>query len=269
MRAVALVGRSVGRTAGLLAGVGALLAGFQVLLVAVAASQQESQSFDLITRLVPAFVQRQFGATLPAFLSFGGLVSLGYFHPVVVLSIAIFAAFLASELAADVEGGQVDLLLARSLARHRLVTRSLVVAFLAPLIFVFTMTAASRAALGALAPAGADWPSFGSIGRLAAHLVAIAWCFGALGLALATMVRRRASAFGPAALIAVALYLLDLIAAAWPAIESLAMLSPFHYYQGAAVLGGRADTPRDLLVLGMIAAVLVSTAYWRFSVRDL
>lgn len=269
MRAVALVGRSVGRIAGLLTGVATLLAGFQALLVAVATSQQESQSFDLLTRLVPAFIQRQFGATLPAFMSFGGLVSLGYFHPVVVLSIAIFAAFLASELAADVEGGQVDLLLARSLGRHWLVTRSLMVAFVMPLLFVLLMTAASWAALGAIAPAGAEWPSFNSIGRLAAHLVAIAWCFAALGLALATMVRRRTSAFGPAALIAVALYLLDLIAAAWPALESAAMLSPFHYYQGAAVFAGRTDTARDLLVLGTVSAALVSTAYWRFSVRDL
>ena len=101
------------------------------------------------------------------------------------------------------------------------------------------------------------------------HRTSWLWCFAALGLALAAMVRRRTSAFGPAALIAVALYLLDLIAAAWPALESAAMLSPFHYYQGTAVFAGHADTAHDLLVLGTVSAALVSIAYWRFSVRDL
>lgn len=266
---IALMRRSIARTSGLLTGVVVLLSGFQLLLVVVARSQQESQSFDLITRLVPAFIQRQFGATLPAFLSFGGLVSFGFFHPVVVLTIALFAAFLASELAADVEGGHVDLLLARSLPRSWLVTRSLLVVLLTPLVFVLIMMSVSRAALEALAPEGAEWPAFRSIALMAAHLVAIAWCFGTLGLALAASVRRRTSALGPAALIAVSLYLLDLLAGAWPALASLATLSPFHYYQGAAVLAGQADSARNLLILGTASAAFASLAYWRFSVRDL
>lgn len=269
MALLALVRRSIARTGGLLAGVAVLLAGFQLLLVVVAASQQESQSFDLMTRLVPAFIQRQFGATLPAFLSFAGLVSFGYFHPVVVLTIALFTEFLASELAADVEGGQVDLLLSRGLGRHWLVTRSLVVALLVPLVFVLIMMGASRAALGALAPEGAEWPAFSAIASMAAHLVAIAWCFGSLGLALAASVRRRTSALGPAALLAVSLYLLDLLAGAWPALASLALLSPFHFYQGAAILAGRADATRDLVILGAAAAVCATYAYWRFRRRDL
>ena len=265
----ALVRRSIARTAGLFMAVVFLLAGFQLLLVLVARSQQESQSFDLITRLVPTFIQRQFGATLPAFLSFGGLVSFGYFHPVVVMTIALFAAFLASELAADVEGGQVDLLLSRALGRHWLVTRSLLVVLLTPVLFVLVMMTASRIALGLLAPGDAEWPAFSSIALMAAHLVAVAWCFGALGLALAAMVRRRSSALGPTALLAVSFYWLDLVAGAWPAIASLAKLSPFHYYQGAAVLAGSADSARDLVILGTVSALFAAIAYWRFNVRDL
>lgn len=265
---VALVQRSVARVVGLLAGVALLLAGLQVLLVIVAASQEESQSFDLISKLAPAFVQRQFGATLPAFLSFGGLVTFGYFHPVVVLTVALSAAFVATELAADVEGGHVDLLLARPVARHWLVTRSLALVLGMPVLFVGVMMVASRLALGALAPDGARRPSFQAMGLMAAHLVAIAWCIGTLGLAIAAFVSRRTSAMGPAAIVAVSLYLLDVLAGAWAPIARVAIVSPFHYYQGASVLAGTADSARDFRVLAMMSAFATVVAYWRFSRRD-
>jgi len=264
----ALLQRSMQRTAGLLLGLATLLCGFQLLLVLVAATQEEAQSFDLITRLAPAFVQRQFGSTLPAFLSFGGLVTFGYFHPVVVLTVALFAAFVATELAADVEGGQVDLLLARPVSRYRLVTRSLMLVRVSPVILVSLMVIASRLALGGLAPEGAQWPNGTSIMLMAAHLVGIAWCFGLLALAVAATVKRRVSAMGPAAILAVSLYLLDLLAGAWPPIAPAAVISPFHYYQGASVLAGTADSVRDFLVLGSMSVTFAVVAYWRFSVRD-
>ena len=191
----------------------------QVLVVLVASSQEQSQSFDLIQRLTPGFVQRQFGATLPAFLSFGGLVSFGYFHPVVVLMLALAAAFIATELAADVEGGQADLLLSRPLARHWLVTRSLVLALAAPVAVVTLMTLSSRLALAAFAPDGARWPDAMTVGAMAGHLVAVAWCFGAAGLAAASIARRRLSAMGPVAILAVSAYLLEVLAGAWAPIR--------------------------------------------------
>jgi hypothetical protein len=269
MHLVALVRRSIGRTPGVLAGLAALLTAMQLLFVIVAASQQQSQSFNLLARLAPAFVQRQFGSALPMFLSFGGLVTFGFFHPVVVLTVALAAAFLASELAADVEGGQVDLLLSRPLARHWLVTRSLVLVLSAPMVLVLLMIAASRLALGVFAPEGAIWPSLGTIGLMGAHLAAIAWCFGTFGLAIAAMVKRRVSALGPAAIGAVAFYLLDVLAGAWQPIAPAALLSPFHYYQGTSVLAGTASSTRDLLVLGSMSLVSSIVAYWRFSARDL
>src|SRR5687768_1793701 len=97
---VTLAYRSIRRVAALIGGLALVLGGVQVIVVLVATSQEEAQSFDLITKLAPAFIQRQFGASLPVFLSFGGLVTFGYFHPVVILTIALSAAFFATELAA-------------------------------------------------------------------------------------------------------------------------------------------------------------------------
>ncbi len=265
---LSLMQRSLARVAGVLAGLAAVLMGVQVLVVLVASSQEQSQSFDLIQRLTPGFVQRQFGATLPAFLSFGGLVSFGYFHPVVVLMLALAAAFIATELAADVEGGQADLLLSRPLARHWLVTRSLVLALAAPVAVVTLMTLSSRLALAAFAPDGARWPDAMTVGAMAGHLVAVAWCFGAAGLAAASIARRRLSAMGPVAILAVSAYLLEVLAGAWAPIASTALFSPFHYYQGAAVLSGTADSVRDFFVLGSMSLAFATLAYWRFQVRD-
>jgi hypothetical protein len=265
---MALVSRSLGRLIGLFAGLALVLAGLQVVIVLVAASQEEARSFDLMMRLAPAFVQRQFGSTLPAFLSFGGLVTFGYFHPVVVLMIAVFAAFVASELVADVEGGHVDLLLARPVARHWLVTRSLALLVCCPVVLVVLMLSTTWLALAAFAPEGARWPPAASIVSLAIHLVAIAWCFGAVGLSLSAMVQRRMNAVGPAGISAVSLYLLDLLGGSWPPLRTASVISPFHYYQGAAVLSGTASSGRDLVILVSMTLALTALAYWRFSARD-
>jgi hypothetical protein len=268
MFVVALVRRSFARIAGLVFGVAMLLASLQFALVIVAALQEESKSFDLIAQLAPSFVQRQFGSSFSLFLSFGGLATFGYFHPVIMLLFAVFTGFVATELAADVEGGHVDLLLARPVPRHALVTRSLLLILLVPLILALLMLLATATALRMYAPAGAAWPPPRMLGAMAAHLVALAWCFGAIALAAAASVRRRASALGPVAIAAVTLYLLDLLAPAWRLLEPTAVLSPFHYFQGPAVLGGTADSVRDLTVLASIALVATATAYWRFGARD-
>jgi ABC-2 type transport system permease protein len=265
---VALLQRSFGGVRLLVGGLALVLAGLHVLIVLVAVSQQESQSFDLIQRLTPSFVQRQFGSALPTLLSFGGLVSFGFFHPVVVLAISLFAAFLSTELAADVEEGHVDLLLTRPVSRHWLVTRSLAVSTGAILLLVLVMITASRLALYAFAPSDAALPTLTLVATLAAHLVGVALCFGTLGLACAAVARRRMIAMTPVALAAVSLYLLEVLAGAWPRVAVTATISPFHYYQGTAVLMGSNDSARDFLVLGVVSLACASVAYWRFSARD-
>ena len=54
------------------------------------------------------------------------MASLGFFEPLIVMLVVQFAIFLATEPAGDVETGLVDLVLARPVPRHWLVTRSLI-----------------------------------------------------------------------------------------------------------------------------------------------
>jgi ABC-2 type transport system permease protein len=266
---LALLTRSLVRGRGVLFGAAGLVASFEVALVLQAASYEETRAFDAVGQMLPAFVQRWMGDSIVALASFRGVVAFGFFHPMIVLVHSMVAAFIASELAADVEAGHVDLLLARPVPRRWLVTRSTVLLAMCPAVLATLMMAAAFAAIPLVASAGAPWPSITTILTLAAHLVAVAVCFGALSLALASIVSRRSAAFGPAAMIAVGLYLTNVLAASWRPAQWIDVVSPFHYFQGASVVAGLTTPGRDLFVLASMATALIAAAYWRFSVRDL
>jgi hypothetical protein len=135
-----LVGRTLGRVAVLMAALVALLVAFQVSIVAVAASLFETQAFDRIAGLLPAVLAEGLG---PAVTSFSGMAALGFLEPLIVMVIVQVAIYLGTEPAADVESRLVDLLLARPLPRHLLITRSLLVmtgaAIGLPLVLVVSM----------------------------------------------------------------------------------------------------------------------------------
>jgi ABC-type transport system involved in multi-copper enzyme maturation permease subunit len=264
----ALLLRSVARARGVLAGVAALLAAFQVALVLQARSFADEGAFEALGRMVPAFVQRWLGEGLVALGSFHGMVAFGYFHPVVVLLVSIVTAFLASDPAADVEERYVDLLLARPVARHWLVTRSAVLLVGCPAALALVMMSASWVTLLASGTPAARWPAPGTVLTLAAHLVLVAACVGALSLALSSAARRRTAGFAPAAIATVACYFVNVLAASWWPARALDRFSPFHYYQGAKILAGLADPFRDLAILGAATTALVACGYWRFSSRD-
>jgi ABC-type transport system involved in multi-copper enzyme maturation permease subunit len=264
----ALLQRSLSRVWAMIAGLSLLVSGLQVMIVLVARSQEESRSYDMIANLAPRFIQRQFGDALPAFLSFGGMVTFAYFDPVVLLMVAVLAVFVASELAADIEYGHVDLLLARGMTRRAIVTRSLVAMMLVVVGVAAAMVVAGYLALQAFAPPGARWPTAATVLNLAGHLVVLAWCFGAIGLAVAAFARRRLTATGVVGIAAVFLYLLEFLGNAWRPAQWAAVVSPFHYTHGAAIVAGQANSTQDFLVLGSVTVVATAIAYWRYSVRD-
>lgn len=266
---LALLGRSLARVRGVVIAVAALLSAFQVALVLQAASYDQQHMFETLGRMMPGFVQRWLGDSVATLASFGGIVSFGYFHPVVVLLVAMVAALVASDPAADVEAGYVDLLLSRPLARHWLVTRSAVLSLACPLALTGLMMISTWITVALVAPPSARGPSLATLSILAAHLVGVAWWFGALSLALAGVARRRGAAFAPAAIAAVALYFVNVLAASWKPAGVADVLSPFHYYRGTEIVAGLTNPARDLFVLGSTAAALVAASYWRFRARDL
>lgn len=262
-----LTARALGRHKWLIAGMASVLAGFQVLLVVIGASLQREGLFALVTAIIPPTFQAALGGNLIA--SFGGLIAFGFFHPVVVLALAVGAAYLASELAGDVEEGLVDLIAARPVARRLLVARAALASALASAAIVVVMLAANRVATVLNTPAGAPTPPGSGVVRLALNLLAVTWCCAAAGLAIAALARKRSTAAGTAALAFISLYLLNFAATWWAPARPFARVSPFHYFDAMPVMLGTHDPTRDIGVLLAATAIFVACAHLAYARRDL
>jgi hypothetical protein len=263
---IALVGRSLGRTARPLIAIALVLCAFQLALIAAASSIAADGNVGGLARLVPGFLQQSLGLAL---LSFAGMTTIGYFDAIIVMLVVLFAIHLAAEPAGDIEAGLVDLILARPLPRAWLLTRSVFVMMSSTSVLVLVMSAALWVGLLWLAPRQAIWPDPRVVVKMGAHLILVAWCFGAWSLAASAWARRRGTAVAIVAIVGVALYLLDFVGMIWRPLARAATLSPFYYFHGGAILSGTASTARDLVVLGSIATAGVAVAYWRFAKRDL
>jgi ABC-type transport system involved in multi-copper enzyme maturation permease subunit len=268
MGILAMVGRAFARVRRVMAGVVTLLGVFQFALVLMARSIEQSRSLDTLVAFLPLAFQRSLGTGLGTLTSFAGLARFGFVHPVVVLTLALVAAYLTLDPAIEVEQGLVDLLLARAVPRHRLITRSFCVMLAGTVVIVTAMALALWSAL-ALFVSRTMWPPASNVAAIGINLIAVGWCFGAFGLAVAAGARRSGSALSAAGIVAVFLYLLEFLSASWAPAGRIAPLSPFHYYRGLSIDPGSARQLGDLGALGGATACLTALAYWRFAHRDL
>jgi ABC-2 type transport system permease protein len=264
----ALIGRSLGRARGLLLGLVTLLCGLQFLLAIVARELQGSQAFKALTALVPGVFQQAMGSFF--FGSYGGMVSFGFVHPVVVLVLVEAAIFLGSEPAWEIESGIVDLTMARPVPRGLATVRTLAIVFGATGCVLLLMLASTRIAAQLFAPAGTSLPRLRTSVMVTANLLAVTWWFGALSLLVAAIVRRRSQALGIAGLSAVFLYLFNFLAEVWPQARAFRFFTPFHYYNAPGLLmGSEREWPAHMTLLLVTTAILCVAAWRMYEKRDL
>jgi ABC-type transport system involved in multi-copper enzyme maturation permease subunit len=263
---ITLVARSVGRIARPLCALLVVLVAFQIAVTAAAASFADAGDFDRLAQLTPAFIQQTLG---PVLTSFDGMVTVGYFDALIVMLFVQVAIYLAAEPAGEIESSLVDLVLARPLPRHWLVTRSLLVMLSCIIALAGAMALGTWLGLWSLAPAGVQWPAPRTVLTFIAYLMIIAWCFGSASLAACGWARRRGAAQAVIAVAAVTAYLIDLLGMMWAPMRAVARISPFHYFHGSAILAGTADPAQDLGILGTVMLAGIVLAYWRFQKRDL
>jgi ABC-2 type transport system permease protein len=261
-----LCARSFGRVSRMWLASVLLLVAFQVAVTSVAVSLHESGNYQRLSEAVPAFVRDWIG---PSLTSFAGMTALVFFEPLVILLLVLFAGYVASEPAGDVEDGLVDLMLARPLPRHWIVTRSLLVMTGTALTLVLVLAAANVTSVGLMAPAGVPGPAGKTVLSLAAHLLALTWCFGGLTLAIAARLDRRSTVLGVLTLAVIALFLLKVIVEFSTRFDRLRWLTPFDYFQGTQIVLGTAPVAWNLTVLGATGAAGAALAYWRWHRRDL
>jgi len=264
---ILLLSLSLKRARTLLVATGLLLAAFQVLLVLIASSIHPSK-FEDLAALLPPFVRALLGPAVASVMSFGGIVCLGYFDLAIVAALLALIIALATLPASEVETGFADLILARPLRRHWIITRTIALVLISTLMMVALMMAGTWVGLAMLAPDDAQWPSPMMIGSLALNLGMLMLCWSSVALALAATCRRSVAS-ATTGLLALAALLLDLTARLWPAAEPFAWLSPFRYFIPFDLVMGSALPVENILVLWAIAMSGFTVAYLLFSQRDI
>jgi ABC-2 type transport system permease protein len=254
---------------GIMLGVALVLAGFQFLLTQVASYLMRTQAFGMLSSLVPEFVRTLAGPSMMAFMSFGGVVSLGYFHPIVLASLLGLAIAIATEPAAEIETRFADLALARPVARRQMITRTIVVLVIAESLLLAMMTAASWGGLVCCTPAEAERPTLAVIASLAAATGAVTLCWGGVALAIASAAKRRATASGIAAVAVLVAYLADYLGRAWEPARALSTLSPFHYFEPIAIVAGEPLKWTNVAILAAVGVAGAAVSYVVYARRDL
>ena len=264
-----LLRHSLGRLRGLVAAMAVVVALFQVLLVRVAGTLQESSGFGGLAAFVPPFVRQMAGEALFTFMSFPGIVCLGYFHPMILAGLCGMVISAATEPAAEIETRFLDAILVRPVPRPAIVIRSVAQLLLLPAFVLLAMIAGTAAGLHWLAPPGVRTPGARLIAALAVNLWALLVCVGGWALAVAAASRRRSVAGTIAGVATLVLFLVDYLARAWKPADAVAWLSPFHYYRAMELLMGRPLALSNLAVLLVSGAAGMAVACLVFARRDL
>jgi ABC-2 type transport system permease protein len=196
-------------------------------------------------------------------------VSLGYFHPMVMASLIASVISLATMVTAEMESGFMDLILSRPLARHWLITRSIIVGVLAAAAPLAMMLIGTTLGLTFLAPKQLTGEVLRLVLALSGNLGLLMLCWCGVALAFGSCTRRRGAAGWGAGLIALGTFLLDYVARAWKPLESLSWISPFRYYSAFDLLMGKSLPMTNVLVLVGIACAGFALAYFFFQKRDI
>jgi ABC-2 type transport system permease protein len=252
----------------LLAAMGLLLAGFQVLRVVIATSIYNGGGFDEIATMLPPFVRAILGPALAGVLSFNGIVCGAYFDLGVELALLALSIALATVPASEIESGFADLVLARPLPRHWLITRAIALVLCSILLMLLMLTGGIWAGLVLFAPPHAAWPPVSQIGALALNLGMLLLCWSGVAMAFGAAFRRSVAA-SVTALLAFATLLLDVLHRLWAPLEPIDWLSPFRYFNAFDLVVGNPLPVEDLLVLWAIAMTGFAVAYFVISQRDI
>jgi ABC-2 type transport system permease protein len=248
-----------------------LLAGFQIVLILQANSIQAKDSFAQMGDLIPDFVRDVMGSAFAAFLTYRGIVCLGYFHPAVMGALIGVSITLATVPVMEIENGFIDLVLARPLGRYWIVTRSVAIALISTLLLLAAMSAGTGLGLKAFGASEQDveWPSMRLIGWIVLNLGLLMLCWSAIAMAIGCAVRRLGTAGAIAGLLALTAFLIDYVGRAWKPLQTVAWLSPFRYYAPFDLVMGDPVAWRDYVVLACVAVAGYGLAYFFYSRRDI
>lgn len=269
MRGALLLFRLSLKRARLLLGVtGLLLALVQVLRVRIAEKIYDAGQFDQLNSVLSTYLREIIGSSLGSIMSFSGIICGVYFDTGYIIALLALVIALSTLPASERETGFADLILARPVARHWLITRTIALVLFAILLMLAMMMAGTWAGLMLFAPPDAPWPTVRQTLALALTLGTLLACWSGVAMALGA-VCRRGVASATTSLIAFLALILDWAHRAWPPLDWADWLSPFRYFSPYELVAGKPVQWENLLVLWAIAATGYTLAYLIVSQRDI
>jgi ABC-2 type transport system permease protein len=195
-----------------------------------------------------------------------GYLSSQLFYLTLPMLLSVLTIGLGSSLIArEEDSGTIELLLARPLARGRLILGKTAAAVII-LAAVSTAALISLLVMAKLVHLTVPLPAI-AVATLAASAMAL--MFGAISFTVTCLGRTaRAASIGIAALAAVAGYIISSLSSAVDWLRWPSVISPFHYYHPAEILGGNYHWPELLGLLGA-SLILGLVSWWAFRRRDL
>jgi len=252
----------------LLCWTGLLLAVVQVLRVRIAANVHSAGQFEAVTALLPPSIRTILGPSLASIMTFNGIVCGVYFDTGYIIALLALAIALATLPASEIETGFADLILARPIPRHWLITRTIALVLFSILLMLLMIMAGTWAGLALFAPPDAPWPSARQTGSLALSLGMLVVCWSGVAMAFG-VAYRRGVASATTSLLAFGALLLDWAHRLWPALDRIAWLSPFIYFNPYEQVAGSPMCLENLLVLWAMAMTGFTMAYLIMSQRDI
>ena len=163
------------------------------------------------------------------------LMSISYVHPVTQTALCIFAVGRAAgAIAGEIDKGTMELLLAQPLRRRQLIFAHLAVDLvtipaLCAVLWIGTLLACwATGFIGAAEPMDVDPVRFLPALLSVAPLV---FAVSGLTMALSAAGRSRNRVLGIAVIVALAMFLVNLVGQLWPPMEWMRPLTLFYYYQ--------------------------------------
>ena len=243
-----------------------LVGGFELLMCVIIANVGVNNALDQILVFAPpmvrALVEQGIGGTSPA-----ALIAFGWNHPIPHAVGAAVAITLATRsVAAEIENGAIELVLAQPISRGRYLAAhvlfaGLVVTLLAAVGFLGTTLGERVMHLTGIATNRALLIALNYV-LLQSAVFGIALVFSAFG--------REAGRVALAAFVVTLVsYLINAVATLWSAAAFLDRYSLHSYFRPRVIVTTGSFGWDAVVVLGGIAVLGIGAASWRFVTRDL
>ena len=252
----------------LLGATGVLLALVQMLRVRIAEKIYDAGQFDQLNSVLSTYLREIIGSALGSIMTFSGIVCGVYFDTGFILALLALAIALSTLPASEMETGFADLILARPVPRHWIITRTIALVLFAIVLMLGMIMVGTLAGLEIFAPPDAPWPTVRQTGALALTLGTLLACWSGVAMAFGAAYRRGVAST-ITSLVAFTALILDWARRAWPPLEWIAWLSPFRYFSPYELVAGKPLQVENLLVLWAIAATGYILAYFIISQRDI